>query len=260
MKNFTLPLLTLILLLTFSHTNAQCPPEDVQLNSQADVNTFIANYPNCTEINGNLKIGSIAFGIYSNIDDISGLGSIDRITGDLLIVNNNSLTDIQGLSQLSHVEGNLHVFYNDNLTNLTGFGNLQTVNGSLRFLSNTGLTTIGSMQDLISVGADMEIAQNTTLANLNAFSKLTTVGGYLSIWDNPALNSIDELKKLGAIGGNLSIDRNTLIQNLKGFSIPICQTVLHKLSATILPMVVVPKLSAIVQDATPLLKSQILAQ
>jgi len=216
MKNFTLPFLTFVLLSTFSYTSAQCPPGDVPLNNQAQVDAFIAEYPNCSEINGNLKIGAIGFGAYSNIDNISGLGSINRIMGDLLIVNNNELTNIQGLSQLSYVEGNVHVFYNEHLTNLTGLANLQTINGSLKFLDNPELTTIGGMQDLISVGADMEIAENVALTNLDAFGKLTTIGGYLTIRDNSTLANIHELSKLGAIGGRLSINNNTLIQNLQG--------------------------------------------
>lgn len=216
MKNFTLPFLIFVFLFTFSYTNAQCPPGNVQLYNQGQVNAFIADYPNCSEINGNLKIGAIGSGAYSNIEDISGFESINRIMGDLLIVYNNDLTDIQGLSQLSHVEGNVHVFYNDHLTNLTGLANLQTVNGSLKFLDNPELTTIGSMQDLVSVGADMVIAENVALTNLDAFGKLTTIGGYLTIRDNSTLTNIDELAKLGAIGNHLTISHNTLIQNLQG--------------------------------------------
>jgi len=216
MKNFTFPLLTFLLSFSFIYTNAQCPSGNVELNSQTAVNDFITNYPNCTEISGNLKIGPNTIGGYSNVEDLSGLGSLNRITGHLLIVNNNDLTDIQGLSQLLLVEGNVHVFDNQNLTNLSGLGKLQTVNGSLRFLNNPALTTIGGMQDLISVAADMEIGQNTALVDLNAFGKLTTVGGYFSIWENSALSNIDELTKLGAIGGNLAINQNPLIQNLQG--------------------------------------------
>ncbi len=216
MKNFTLPLLTFVLSFTINYTNAQCPPGDVMLYSQTEVSAFVASYPNCTEINGNLKIGSLASGAYSNIYDLSGMGNINTITGDLLIVNNYNLINIQGLEQLTHVEGHVHVFYNQSLTNVNGLSSLQTINGNLKFLSNPALTTIGGMQELLSVGADMEISENDVLTNLNAFNRLTTVGGYLSIWGNPALQSINELVKLGAVGGNLAINQNPLIQNLHG--------------------------------------------
>lgn len=215
MKNFTLPLLTFLLSCSL-YTHAQCPYGNVELNSQAAVNDYIANYPNCTEISGNLKIGVNNSGAYSNVNDLTGLSSISRIMGHLLIVGNAELADIQGLSQLLHVDGNIHVFDNVNLTNLSGLDKLQTVSGDLKFLNNTALTSIGSMKNLVSVGANMEIGNNTALTNFNAFEKLTTVGGYFSIHANPVLNDIDELTKLGAIGGNLAISQNLLIENLKG--------------------------------------------
>lgn len=38
---------------------AQCPPENVVFSNQADVDAFVANYPNCTEIQGNLQFGFV---------------------------------------------------------------------------------------------------------------------------------------------------------------------------------------------------------
>jgi len=216
MKIFTLLLLTFVLSPTLNYTNAQCPPGDVILNSQTEVSDFVASYPNCTEISGTLKIGSIAFGSYSNIYDVSGLEGINTVTGDLLITANNNLTSIHGLDQLRHVGGNVHIFYNQNLTNLGGLGKLETVNGNLKIINNQSLTTVGGMQNLISVGADVEVSENAALLNLNAFGKLTTIGGYFSIWGNSSLGSVGELTKLGAVGGNLSINQNYLIQNLHG--------------------------------------------
>lgn len=216
MKFSILPLLTLILSFIFSYTNAQCPSGDVHLSTQTEVSAFAAGYPNCTEINGNLKIGTLVSGVYSNIYDLSGLENIIHIAGDLLILNNNNLTDIQGLHQLSHVAGNVHIFSNQNITSLSGLNHLQTVNGNLKFLGNSALAGIDGMQNLISVGGDMEISGNTALTNLNAFNKLSAVGGYFTIWNNPVLNDIDELVKLSTIGGNLAINENLLIENLQG--------------------------------------------
>lgn len=38
--------------------SAQCPPGDVTFSSQEEVDDFVATYPNCTEITGNMLIGS----------------------------------------------------------------------------------------------------------------------------------------------------------------------------------------------------------
>lgn len=54
---------------------AQCPPGNVELYSQADVNAFVASYPNCTTIDGYLYITG------SDVVDLSGLSNISTING-----------------------------------------------------------------------------------------------------------------------------------------------------------------------------------
>lgn len=217
MKYFTLPLLTFVLSFTFSYTNAQCPTSGVMLNSQATVSAFIEDYPNCTEINGNLEIGVISsLSTNTNITNVSYLGNINSISGNLMIVGNNDLTNIEGLNELTYVGGNVRIDYNQDLTDLSGLSKLETIGGSLLIGNNESLTTIDGMQELISIGGDATISENDILSNLNAFGKLTTIGGYLSIWSNSMLSNIDEFEKLGAIGDNLIIDRNTTLENLHG--------------------------------------------
>lgn len=46
--------INLLIFVLFIHSIlfSQCPPGDVVLFSQSDVDDFVANYPNCTTING----------------------------------------------------------------------------------------------------------------------------------------------------------------------------------------------------------------
>lgn len=216
MKNFTLSLLTFVLSCTLSYTNAQCPPGEVNLLNQAQVDAFRINYPNCTQVSGNLNIGSLNNDIHYNIYDLSGLENINTITGGLLIANANSLTNTHGLDQLARVDGNIRIFYNDNIQNLTGFGSLNAIGGDLRISGNSSLTAVGGLQDLTDIGGDMEVSDNDALPNFSAFDELTTVGGYLSIWGNQILENVDELTKLSSIGDNLIINQNDLLENLSG--------------------------------------------
>ncbi|MFA7650758.1 MAG: hypothetical protein WCY06_10565, partial [Flavobacteriaceae bacterium] len=55
MKTFYQTLLLCSFLIS-SHSFGQCPTGNVGLYSQADVNNFATNYPNCTEITGYLYI------------------------------------------------------------------------------------------------------------------------------------------------------------------------------------------------------------
>src|SRR5690606_3391430 len=63
----------------------QCQTRKVTLYSQADVNNFANNYPNCTEITGYLYIGG------SDITDLSPLSNIQSVGGDLYIQSNSQL-------------------------------------------------------------------------------------------------------------------------------------------------------------------------
>src|SRR5690606_6634587 len=63
---------------------AQCPTEDVYLTSQEEVNNFATDYPNCTEISGNLYISG------STITDLSPLSNLTSVGGYLYIGSNSN--------------------------------------------------------------------------------------------------------------------------------------------------------------------------
>src|SRR5690606_16612386 len=111
----------------FSFTTLpQCPPGDVSLTSQTEVDAFATNYPNCTEVSGNLTIQG------ANITDLTPLSNLTSVGGFLRIYSNSNLTNLDGLSNLTSVEGFLQILYNSSLTNLDGLSNLTSVEGFLR--------------------------------------------------------------------------------------------------------------------------------
>src|SRR5690606_8491701 len=98
---------------------AQCPAGNVSLNSQAAVNNFATDYPNCTEVSGNLTI--------QGANNLTPLSNLTSVGGYLNIYNNLSLTSLNGLSNLTSVGGNLNIYDNLSLTNLDGLNNLTSV-------------------------------------------------------------------------------------------------------------------------------------
>ena len=84
-----------------NHCGIYCPPGDVELFSQEDINAFGVMYPNCTEISGHLSIYTW----------------------------NNDITDVSPLSNIQIIQGGFDIGYT-NLTNLNAFSNLTTVNGA----------------------------------------------------------------------------------------------------------------------------------
>src|SRR5690606_16128662 len=100
----------------FSFTTlTQCPAGNVSLTSQEQIDTFATNYPNCTEVSGNLTI--------QGANNLTPLSNLTSVGGYLNIYNNLSLTSLNGLSNLTSVGGNLDIYDNLSLTNLDGLSN-----------------------------------------------------------------------------------------------------------------------------------------
>jgi len=72
------------------------------LSTQADIDNFQTNYPNCTEIEGDLYIGSWSG---TDITNLNGLSILTDIVGDLRIYNNAYLTGLTGLDNVTFIGG-----------------------------------------------------------------------------------------------------------------------------------------------------------
>ena len=168
---------------------AQCPPGSVTLHTQAEVNQFIIDYPNCTEILGNLQIG--------------GSGS--------------NIVNLNGLSNITIVHGNMAVFEADQLQNLAGL-NLTQVNDFLEFYDNPQLLNVDGLSSLTQVGGPLGFSGNSVLQNLNGLSSITAINGDLALIDNPALTDISGLSNINPAtiadiaGYGLYIEDNLLLQ------------------------------------------------
>src|SRR5690606_23843101 len=119
----------------FSFTTLpQCPTGYLSFYSQADIDAFAINYPNCTQISGSLYISS------SDIVNLNGLSNLISVGGDLYI-DFNPLTNLDGLSNLTSVGGRLDIYFTPNLTDLDGLSNLTSVGGYLSIAHNSSLTS-----------------------------------------------------------------------------------------------------------------------
>src|SRR5690606_9592043 len=198
---------------------AQCPPGDVILTSQTEVDDFATNHPNCTEISGDLYI-------YGNdITDLSPLSNLTSVGGNLNIFSNSSLLNLDGLNNLTSVGGLLDISFNSNLTNLNGLSNLTSVGGYLNIYDNLSLTNLDGLSNLTSLGGYLSISFNSSLTNLDGLSNLTSIGGYLRIYNNSnltdisGLQNIDPASILSTNGFGLYIAGNTSLSvcNLDNF-------------------------------------------
>ena len=153
----------IIVLLCFAWSSAlsqSCLPEGITFNSQAQIDSFQINYPNCTEIEGDVEV----------FDD--------------------EIQNLQGLNVLTSIGGSLRFMWCDELKNLSGLENLSTIGSYLDLEGNEGLLSLDGLNNLNSIGGGLFISWNDSLADITALNSLIDVGGWIEIYNNEGLLSL----------------------------------------------------------------------
>lgn len=211
MKNQTL-LLLLVLLFQTNLFSQSCLPEGITFNSQTEIDSFQINYPNCTEIEGNVDI----FG--DNLHNLYGLDILTSIAGYLWINNCDSLVNLMGLHNLITIGGGLHLAGINGIEYLTGLEKLGTINGMFEIVFLDSIINLSGLDSLSYVGGDVHIHSNPLLSNLSGIENLSSTGGGITIYTNNNLFSLSGLQNLTSIGGHISIYGNSTLENLNGIN------------------------------------------
>lgn len=167
---------TFIIAIISSYASAQCP-NGIIFQSQAQVDHFAAEYPNCTTINGNLILDSDAS---THILNLNALSKITKITGNLIVTENNiTVHSFEGLENLTHIGGKLYV-------------------------GGTWISDISPLRNLTYVGGDIEIIGNH-IKDFSPLNNITYIGGSLKLSNRQNYCSATGLKlKVTNIPGDLS--------------------------------------------------------
>lgn len=184
--------LVLICVLGYGVLWAQCPPENITLSTQSDVNNFTSDYPNCTELLNNLWIEG-------SMTNLNGLSSIKSIDGTLYIRQSDYLTNLSGLNNLDSIGGALYARFNDNLISFSGLNNLKYIGDYMLVQWNAELSSVNGLNSLTYIGGDMDFYKNGKLYSLEAFSNLTTVNGRVEIEYNSSLSSLSGLDNISQV-------------------------------------------------------------
>ena len=215
MKNITL-LILILLISPVTILSQSCLPEGIKFHTQSEIDSFRINFPDCTEIEGNVRIGYSS----NNISNLIGLSGLTSFGGNLEISNLDSITNLTGLDSVTFIGGRLDIGRNwipgnPSLINLTGLENLDSIGGSLSIWRNETLTSLSGLNNLVSIGGALDIEQNG-LTSLSGLDNLSFIGGELTIRENYVLISITELKGLTSIGGDVQITSNNCLTSLTG--------------------------------------------
>ena len=186
MKKFTL-LFVLALAIQATALSQSCLPNGIIFKTQEEIDNFQTNYPNCTEIEGDVCIGD--WEVPTNISNLDGLNVITSIGGYLDFCNNPSLTSFAGLENLTSIGGYLEVIWNHSLTSLTGFENLTSIWGEgLYIYENNGLTSLSGLDNLdAGTITDLWICRNPSLSTCNfqtICDYLVSPNGVVTIYNN----------------------------------------------------------------------------
>lgn len=187
-----------------------CNAVNVSLINQSDIGTFLTQNGNCTEITGDLVIGS-------NIENLDGLENIQKIGGYLSLSNADKLLNINGLSGLKEVGSWVRIQNNPVLSNLSGLQNLQKVRGDFFYISdNIHVKTLAGLSELDSISGIFQIWDMDSLTDIKHLSSLKYIGGDCSIFKNNVLLNLQGFDSLTYMGGALRVYENQQLQALTG--------------------------------------------
>jgi hypothetical protein len=234
MKNIAIGLLITLSQLVLV---AQCPPGDmIMFSSQAQIDEFAINYPNCTDLPGGITItgggivnlyglsnlesigGDLNFLYTVNLSNFTGLDNLETVGGSILINENYTLTSMSGLNSLTGVQGDFIIFNNVNLLNLGGLTSLISIDGDLNVAANAKVKGIPGMTSLNTIGGSFEISSCPDLAHISGLANLGSIGGDLTISNIDDLADLSGLDQLNTIGGELMITTNENLANVFALS------------------------------------------
>ena len=196
--------------------NLDCLSNVTSMGGYLDINsciwlTNLNGLSNLTYLGKDLMIASTA------IVSFSPLQGLTNISGELMILYNDSLVDLSGLENITSIDGGyFDIIGNNSLINLSGLEGLISITGNLSIWENSSLVSLEGINSLSSITQNLGIMDNDSLVNMEALSQITTLGASLIVKNNAALVNLSGLEKLTSIGKHLRIINNDNLINLNG--------------------------------------------
>ena len=221
-----------------------CPNTNyVTFSTQAEIDSFPVNYPNCTALNSIIISGPDI----TNLDGLAGLTQVfdlqirenpllssleglNNITDTIFaleIYNNPALGSLNGLEGITHIFWQAYIQWNISLVNLEGLNNLATVN-ELYISGNPSIITLNGLEGLTEITNNFHLDSNDSLISLEGLNNLAIVGdgdhseidiGAFYIWSNPSLTSLSGLENLSQVKTmRFYIEDNPSLVSLNGLN------------------------------------------
>ncbi len=137
---------------------ADCGIGDIYFEDDYTPSQFLAEFPNCKNVYGDVEIYS------SDYSNLTFLSNIENIYGDLLLVGNSNITSLDGLQNLKYVKGRFVVSGSSSLTSLDGIENLK-VGELFNVDSNPLLSDISALDHSIGNPNIFNFDNNPSVSN-----------------------------------------------------------------------------------------------
>lgn len=160
-----------------------CPPGNIEIRSQADLDFFTLNYPDCDHIAGSLTINSEQ----GPVTSLASLSHLKSIGGSFYIENNPALASLSGLDSLEFVGEALSIGSNAGLQSLEGLESLRIIGDYLAIYLNDALLRLEGLENLNPDSLDyLYVYECSQLSecNLPGFCSFLIEGGIAVIRDN----------------------------------------------------------------------------
>ncbi len=182
--------------------SSACPSGSVSIANEVQLERLVG----CTHITGDLIVRR------SLLESTSGLESLTRIDGSLVIRQNEELRDLRGLEHLEFVGGYLELEANPVLVDLVGLSALEEVGRNLSVAAGPEMLAV-ELPSLERVGGHIDASGGDRATRLS-MAALTQVGG---LWvSGRALTELD-FESLRVLQGSLSVSECEKLSDLEGF-------------------------------------------
>ncbi|MDO8368699.1 MAG: T9SS type A sorting domain-containing protein [Saprospiraceae bacterium] len=173
-----------------------------------------------------------------SLASISALGQLDTIPGSIWIgryvgggpggnpQGNNSLVNLEGLGNIQGIGQDLVIMRNSSLVNLSGLENLHSIGGGLSITHTKSMISLNGLENLQTIGGGLHIGGPgsgwTSITSLNGLENLQSIEGSLTFTLNYALTSLSGLDNIDpATITEVIISNNSLLSLCN--TQPICE-------------------------------------
>ncbi|WP_196889270.1 T9SS type A sorting domain-containing protein [Aureivirga sp. CE67] len=189
---------------------SECPPFSLYYETQEQVDSFLEKYPNCTELNKQVKlegeeiqnleafsnIVKVNHYFYienTSITNFNGLHNLKNATASFYVEKNDNISNFEGLNSLEEIGYTFYINDNNNLTSTDGLNSLKKVN-TLTFSYNSNLTNLVLPSSLETITESFRVGYNDLLESIEINNNLQNKFNLFNLYDNPNLNSIINLQ------------------------------------------------------------------